>query len=353
MRILITGGCGFVGSNLAIDLKRRHPAYQIYAFDNLRRRGSELAISRLKANKIHFIHGDIRIANDLFSVPKTDLVIDAAAEPAVMSGISGSLRYTIDTNLVGTINTLDYALESKAAVIFLSTSRVYPYDALNELRSRQISSRFVLSEKQPAPGISSKGVGENFGMEGPKTPYGATKYASELLIDEYQSFRGLKAVVNRCGVIAGPWQMGKVDQGFMVYWITRHIWKKKLKYIGFGGTGKQVRDVLHVEDLGRLIDWQIDHLDQVNGHTLNVGGGYENSVSLKELTRLAAEKTGNVLKVGSEPETRPGDVKIYYTDNSKVRRLTKWKPQISIPAIVEDVATWIHKEQGMIKPILS
>lgn len=353
MRILITGGCGFVGSNLAIYLKHKHPRYKIFALDNLKRRGSELNLNRLKTAKISFIHGDIRILSDFKAVPDPDLIIDAAAEPAVLSGIIESTRYTIDTNLLGTINTLEYAIKKKAKLIFLSTSRVYPYRLLNKLKTTEKASRFQIAPNQQMDGAGKKGIKENFLLNGPKTPYGATKYASEILITEYEEFLGLSAIINRCGVIAGPWQMGKVDQGFLVHWLASHYWEKKLKYIGYKGSGKQVRDVLHIEDLFNLIDAEIANFQELKGQTFNVGGGLRNSTSLLELTQLCEKVTNKKINVGCDSKTRPGDVKVYITDNSKVTRLTKWKPKITISDTVEDVMNWLRTNDEFLKPIFT
>ncbi|MCG8701842.1 MAG: NAD-dependent epimerase/dehydratase family protein, partial [Bacteroidales bacterium] len=131
--ILITGGCGFVGSNLAIQLKIHNPGYHIICFDNLKRRGSELNIERLKNTQIEFIHGDIRNKPDLDQVTHTDVIIDAAAEPSVLAGINSSTDYVVQTNLMGTINTLDLAKKHQADVIFLSTSRVYPITNIEKI----------------------------------------------------------------------------------------------------------------------------------------------------------------------------------------------------------------------------
>ena len=135
--------------------------------------------------------------------------------------------------------------------------------------------------------------------------YGATKLASELIIEEYPSMYGLSAVVNRCGVLSGPWQMGKVDQGFMVLWAARHLFGGQLGYTGFGGKGLQVRDVLHVDDLYHLVRLQLDDLPRYDGALFNVGGGRERSVSLLELTTMCRERSGREFELGIRAETAP------------------------------------------------
>ena len=133
MKIIITGGAGFVGSALAIALKTNYPSYQVLCLDNLKRRGSELSLSRLKAAGVDFVHGDIRNKEDFDSLPAVDTVIEASAEPSVLAGLDGTPDYLMNTNLFGTVNCLNYALKHKAQFIFLSTSRVYPIKTLEGL----------------------------------------------------------------------------------------------------------------------------------------------------------------------------------------------------------------------------
>jgi CDP-paratose 2-epimerase len=131
--ILITGGCGFVGSNLAISFKKAYPSFHIIALDNLKRRGSELNLPRLRAIGVEFVHGDIRNIEDFDEIGQIDVLIDAAAEPSVVSGMNSTPDYLINTNLVGTINCLNFALKNNATFVLLSTSRVYPIGLLNEI----------------------------------------------------------------------------------------------------------------------------------------------------------------------------------------------------------------------------
>jgi len=352
MIILITGGCGFVGSNLAILIKQKYPAYKIIAFDNLRRRGSELNIPRLKENGIEFIHGDIRNKEDFEEIGEINILIDAAAEPSVLAGMGASTDYLINTNLNGTINCLNYALKHKAQFIFLSTSRVYPIKQLEQVNFYESDTRFELAAEQSITGFSDRGVSESFPLNGSRSLYGTTKLASELIIQEYIELLGLKSVINRCGVITGAHQMGKVDQGVIVLWVARHFWKKELSYIGYGGQGKQVRDILHIHDLFNLIDWQIHNFGLVSGEIFNVGGGNESSVSLKELTLLCEVTTGNKISINSVPENRVADIPIYLTDNTYVTNKTGWKPEIKPEEIISEITDWIKLNEYILKPIL-
>jgi CDP-paratose 2-epimerase len=350
--VLITGGAGFVGSNLSIGLKHRYPDYRIIALDNLRRRGSELNLLRLKASGVEFVHGDIRNAEDFADISQVDFIIDASADPSVLSGINSPVMPLINSNLLGTVNCLELADKLKASFIFLSTSRVYPIQALENATYDELDTRYQWTDNQPVFGISSKGIKENFTTDGSRSFYGSTKLASEMLIQEYHALKGMKTVINRCGVISGPWQMGKVDQGVLVLWLARHFFKGKLNYIGYEGKGKQMRDVMHVEDLLDLIDWQIHHIDKVNGDVFNVGGGLDVSFSLLELTHLCEEITSNKIEITPIKENRTADIRIYVTDNEKITEKTGWKPKRDLKKLVSDTFEWLSNNEQQLKNIL-
>jgi CDP-paratose 2-epimerase len=229
---------------------------------------------------------------------------------------------------------------------------VYPIKTIETLNFVEEETRFALSDDQPVPGVSSKGIAEDFPLNGARSLYGTTKLASELIIQEYNEFYNLKTVINRCGVITGPWQMGKVDQGVMVLWIAKHYFEQQLGYFGYGGTGKQIRDMLHVADLYRLIDWQLHNLDKVNGEILNAGGGLQSSASLQELTKICQEVTGKTIPIKVVPENRTADIRLYVTDNTKVTALTGWKPEIGIRQIVEEITAWLAENEEDLAPIL-
>ena len=348
---LITGGAGFVGSSLAIRLKSQHPNAKVIALDNLMRRGSELNPPRLRQAGIEFIHGDVRHPADFAVAGRVDCIIDCAAEPSVQAGYSGSPGYVVDTNLVGTINALEVARRHGAAFVFLSSSRVYPYEAINGLRYEEGPSRFTLASGQTTAGVSEAGFSEAFPLEGLRSLYGATKLAAELIVAEYLSMYSLRGVINRCGVIAGPWQMGKVDQGFVTHWVARHLFGGPLAYKGFGGRGKQVRDVLHVTDLYELLDRQLRSLDAINGQTFNVGGGLEMSVSPLELTGLCERMTGNRLRFNPSEDAPPADVRFYVSDCRKVKAATGWRPAVSTEAVVEETIAWLTDNRKALEPI--
>jgi len=245
---------------------------------------------------------------------------------------------------MGTVNCLEFCRKRKADMIFLSTSRVYPYEKINRIERIEIDTRF---EWQDSPGIDA-----DFTLTGPKTLYGTTKLASEFILQEYVSAYGIKGLINRCGVIAGPWQFGKVDQGVFTYWMLAHYFRKPLEYIGFGGKGKQVRDLLHVDDLCRLIDLEINNFSKVNGNTYNIGGGREISLSLLETTKLCQEITGNKVRIGKKTGNRPGDIVVYLTDNQKVNKDLNWYPQKTPKVILVDIFNWIRNNEEKLQKLI-
>lgn len=349
--MLVTGGAGFVGSNLAMAFKRKYPDMKVIVLDNMKRRGSEFNVPRLVAEGIRFVHGDIRCPEDLEFEDKIDVLLECSAEPSVLAGFGGSPRYLINTNLSGTINCLEVARKNKADVVFLSTSRVYPYDPINAIPVREDETRFVWDAADGPAGWSSEGLDVDFDLTGPKSMYGATKLCSELVLREYEAMYGVRSVVNRCGVIAGPWQFGKVDQGVFSLWMQAHYFKRSLAYIGFGGLGKQVRDLLHADDLFDLLDMQLANLEKAQGKVYNVGGGTFSSLSLQETTRLCREMTGNAIEIRRDPVNRPADLAIYIGDNRRVTADFGWRPKRSAETILRDLFAWVREHESSLRTL--
>ena len=352
MKIVVTGGAGFVGSTLCLQLKDNYPSYDIVAFDNLKRRGSELNLADFQKKGIPFFHGDIRNNEDLSALGDFDVLIEASAEPSVTAGLDSDPTYVINNNLYGSINCFNACLKNNAKLIFLSTSRVYPIETIEKANYIEESTRFSFDVNQTQTGISNKGISEKLSLEGARSFYGTTKLSSEMFIQEYAAFYGLKAAITRFGVIAGPRQMGKTDQGVVTLWMAKHYWNQSLKYIGYGGEGKQVRDLLHVDDVVKLIDLQIHQIEKFEGKIYNVGGGIENSASLLEMTSICEKITGNKIKIGSEVETRTADLRIYITDNSLIEKEIGWKPTKNIEQIFTDIFHWIKENENHLEPIL-
>ena len=348
--ILITGGAGFVGSSLALQLKNHFPQTRVVSLDNLYRRGSELNLPRLQAAGIEFVKGDIRHANE-FPAGPFEFIIECSAEPSVLAGYDESPDYLMETNLMGTYRCLEQARQWQSKTIFLSTSRVYPISVLEKHPWTEQPTRFTWNDV-PGAAISSGGVTEDCAMNAARSLYGWTKFASESLIEEYRAGFGLRAVTNRCSVIAGPWQMGKVDQGVVALWVFRHYFGKPLKYIGYGGTGKQVRDMLHVADLCDLVTEQISQFEKWEGWLGNVGGGLAISASLLELTGICQKVIGREVPIAAEIENRQADLRIFLADSSRLFSRTSWRPKRNVEKIVADVFDWVRANEKELKPLV-
>lgn len=354
MRILITGGAGFVGGALAKHFKGEDAGNKVVVFDNLRRRGSEWNLPQLVNQGIEFVHGDVRNPADLSAIQGTfDVLIEASAESSVHAGVGGSPRYVLDTNLGGAMNCLEYARDHCGGMVFLSTSRVYSINPLTQLPLEEGHTRFELAETcSGVAGLSFKGIAENFACDSSRSYYGASKLAAELLCLEYAAEARLPVVINRCGVIAGPGQFGKTDQGVFTMWVARHHFGRPLTYTGFGGKGLQVRDLLHPEDLCALVGRQLESWGRVSGEIFNVGGGRDGSVSLQEYSTLCQQVVGHEVAISAEPETKAVDLPWYISDHSKVTGLLNWKPERRPVSIVRDIAEWVRKNESVLSSII-
>jgi CDP-paratose 2-epimerase len=347
-RVLVTGGAGFVGASLAIALRGRRPDWHVIALDNLKRRGSELNLPRLRGAGVEFAHGDVREAGDLLAVPRVDAIVECSAEPSALAGTDGATDYAVSANLLGAWHCLELARRDGAQLVFLSTSRVYPIAALRSLTLEPGPTRFELAERQALPGASADGIAEHFPLDGARSLYGTTKLAAELLVEEYRAAFGLRAVINRCGVVAGPWQMGRSDQGVFAYWMLAHRAGRPLQYLGFDGSGRQVRDLLHVDDLVDLLEDQLVRPEHWDGIMANVGGGRGRSLSLREATELCRELTGREVPVDAADADRPGDVPVYISDCARLFAHSDWRPRHSARDTLADIAAWTAEHEGEI-----
>ena len=336
MKILITGGCGFVGSNLCIFLKKKK--YKITSLDNLSRKGSKYNLELLKKKKIKNLKIDIQNYKKISKLPKYDLIIDCCAEAAVEVS-KNQIDRVINTNLIGTINILKKVKKDKSKIIFLSSSRINPINEINK----------ILNKKNLNKKISlNKSFNEDSSIIGPKTIYGVTKLASEMFIEEFSYAFNVKYIINRCAVISGPLQFGKQDQGFVSLWVWKHLMKKKLNYIGYNGLGNQVRDVLHIYDLCELIDLQIKKINYINNTLFTVGGSKRNCISLNELTTICEKISGNTLNISKIKKTSIYDIPYFVTDNSKVTKAYNWKPKRNIFKTVLDTYNWLKEDKSKI-----
>lgn len=213
----------------------------------------------------------------------------------------------------------------------------------------ETETRFAL-EKQTIQGASIKGINEQFPLDDYRSLYGTTKLSAEHILQEYIHSYHMKGVINRFGVVAGPWQMGKADQGIIAYWLSRYVFPKgDLSYIGFKGTGKQTRDILHVHDLCLTIDVQLRDMNLHNGLIYNIGGGIDSSISLVELTALCEQITGKKVPVKRIPSPRKNDIPVYISDYSFFEEKTGWKPTKSLSQTVKDTFCWMKQNKESIR----
>ena len=348
MRYIIAGGAGFIGSNLARHIMDTDLDPEVLVLDNLYRRGSERNLQSFANRGIKFQHCDVRNAThvdeiiyEFGSKHYIDAIIDCVAEPAVKAGTDGkmsSFDNLITTNLNGTINLLNSTarhvqysgLFSPPKFVFLSTSRVYSIPMLNSRGSSITTADSTAS---------------------PRSYYGTTKLAAELFVEELCTTNSIPYVIDRCGIIAGPGQFGKVDQGVIALWCMARHFGKFLKYTGFGGEGRQIRDALHVRDLCELIYLQMSAKHEHNlNMTYNVGGGIHNAFSLADLTDMVNSVYGadgsvpyDFVSVDKSTQTDKFDVKKYVTDIGHVMSTYNWKPKEDLRSICNDVRAWIIK----------
>jgi CDP-paratose 2-epimerase len=349
MKILVTGICGFAGSVITRALLDHRSGLHILGLDNLSRRGSETNLDPLRALGCDIRIGDVRDRALLESLPAVDWILDCAANPSVLAGVDGSSsRDLVDQNLYGTVNLLELCKTWKAGFTLLSTSRVYSIAALAALPIEKSPTRFELASTSGGLGWSCSGITESFSTAAPISLYGSTKLCSESLALEYGDAFGFPVWINRCGVLAGAGQFGKADQGIFSFWI--HSWRaqRPLKYIGFGGSGLQVRDCLHPRDIVSLLLKQIDFHDTDMPRTINLSGGHENAMSLREISAWCAQKIGpsspanDPHLTSNDQSSRPFDIPWAILDSGLAQAAWNWIPTTRLPEILEEIR--IHAE---------
>ena len=340
MKILITGACGFVGSALAECLPQFVEGLQIVGIDNLMRPGAETNRLKLERLGVEFVHGDLRSASDFEGLPKCDWVIDAAANPSVLAGLSGSgsSRRLFEHNLSALGNVLEYCREHKAGLLLLSSSRIYSIPALVDVPLRVENKAYVVDPDATHPqGLTVNGIGVDFSTAAPVSLYGATKLASEIMALEYGLAFDFPVWITRCGVLAGAGQFGTPAQGIFAYWVNAHLRRRPLRYIGFNGTGHQTRDAFHPRDLAALLVSQIGTTRANGQRVYNAGGGPSNAMSLAQLTAWCDERFG-AHPPSIDPAPRMYDIPWVVMDNTEVVREFGWRIEMPLTKILEGIA---------------
>ncbi|MCY2999487.1 MAG: NAD-dependent epimerase/dehydratase family protein [Planctomycetota bacterium] len=423
MHLLITGGCGFVGSRIAKwflaneplssgplfsgPVRGSHPdrratassgdgssgsltpglkipGLKITLVDNLMRPGSQTNRAPLECLGAEVILGDLRQRDFVESLPACDWVIDCAANPSVLAGLGSAAldapanipsqanqspsQNLVDHNLGGTIHLLEYCKRHRAGMVLVSSSRVYSIRELSGI-PHQIKNSVLqfdwdrIESEDLIPGLSRQGIDERFSIEPPLSLYGATKLASEWLAKEYSNAFDFPLWINRCGILAGSGQFGKADQGIITYWMHRFLYRHPLRMLGFQGSGAQVRDCLHPDDLARLVQLQIGESQGLQTQqsaqnqpslrskpiTVNVSGGIESAFSLQELhewcaRRWGSERFGAVSELQRIDQPRPYDAPWIVLDSNKARQTWNWEPLRDRLSIWEEIAE--HAEEN-------
>lgn len=345
MKILITGICGFVGATLAESIRAAGWPWELMGLDNFTRPGSEENRARLRRLGVKIHTGDLRQASDLAALPAADWVIDAAANPSVLAGADGrtSSRQLLEHNLWGTVEMLEYCKQHRAGLILLSTSRVYAIEPLARLPVVVQNQAFVPQPGAPWPaGLTEAGITEAFPTDAPRSVYGASKLAAEVIALEYGADFGFPVWINRCGVMAGAGQFGRPDQGIFAYWIHSHCRRRPLRYIGFDGQGHQVRDCLHPRDLLPLLRRQMEQPAARHPRIINLSGGRASATSLRQLTAWCDARFGPH-PIQSDPCPRPFDLPWVVLNAALAQEVWGWQPQTPAAAIFEEIAR--HAEQ--------
>jgi CDP-paratose 2-epimerase len=340
VRILITGACGFVGSTLAECLLERLEGVKVTGIDNLMRPGAGLNRRRIEGLGVEFFHGDLRASSDVAGLPACDWVIDAAANPSVLAGLSGagSSRRLFEHNLAALGNVLEYCREHQAGLLLLSSSRVYSIPVLETVPLRVSDQAFSIDTAKPLPpGLTANGIGIDFSTSAPISLYGATKLASETMALEYGAAFDFPVWITRCGVLAGAGQFGTPAQGIFAFWVNAHLRRRPLRYIGFDGTGYQTRDAFHPRDLAALLLAQMTTTRLDGPRVYTAGGGPENAMSLAQLTGWCDDRFGSHAPT-VDPKPRKYDIPWVAMDNTRAANDFGWQIETPLPLMLEEIA---------------
>lgn len=351
MKALITGGAGFVGTNLASYLLRA--GHDVTVFDNLSRRGVARNLDWLKAqpqaaSRLKVVVADVRDrAAVAAAADKTDVVYHLAGQVAVTTSVSDPMC-DFEVNALGTLNVLEAAraANSDPMVVFTSTNKVY--GAMEDVELIETERRYEYSSS-----LDRAGTDESRALDF-HSPYGCSKGAADQYVRDYYRIYGLRTTVFRMSCIYGPHQFGNEDQGWVAHFIIAAV-------LGFPitvyGDGKQVRDILFVDDLVRAFELVARHPRRAAGQIYNVGGGPENAIAVwSEFGGILQELTGTPIEPAWQ-DWRPGDQRIYVSNTARIRHSLDWSPQVPARAGIEQLYRWVLENRAEIaatvEPVLA
>lgn len=337
MKLLITGGCGFLGSNLAAEAVRR--GYEVFVFDNLSRAGSAQNLGWLRTlGPFTHYHADIRNRNDVETAVRTavpDAIFHLAGQVAMTTSLANP-RLDLEINVLGSFHVLEavraYCPESP--ILYSSTNKVY--GDLEYLSYEESDLRYSCKEY-------ARGFPEDLTLDF-QSPYGCSKGAADQYMLDYHRMFGLRTTVFRHSSMYGGRQFSTYDQGWIGWFCQQAIEAAEGKAEPFtiSGNGKQVRDVLYASDMVELYFSALERMDQAAGQAFNVGGGIENSLSLLELFAMLEKQVGVKLQYNKLP-VRQSDQKVFVADTAKATRLIGWAPRTSGPTGIAAMLDWIRE----------
>lgn len=338
MKYLITGGCGFIGCNFAEKLLQRKDS--VIIFDNLSRKGTTDNLSYLKQKfpDIKFEHGDIRTDSQKLTTlaEKVDMVFHLAGQVAVTTSVVNP-REDFEINALGTLNVLEAIRLSKQkpALIYTSTNKVY--GGMEDLKIIEKNNKYEY--KDLANGISES---RNTDFH---SPYGCSKGAADQYVRDYARIYNLKTVVMRQSCIYGTRQFGIEDQGWAAWFVIAAVLKKPITIYG---DGKQVRDILFIDDLFNAFDAATKHIDKAAGQIYNVGGGPNMTVSLLEFMQILGKLLNKKIPYKFS-DWRPGDQPVYVSDISKIKKDLSWAPKVDIQDGVKKLCDWVKENKEVLE----
>lgn len=340
MKLLITGGCGFLGSNLAADAMARGD--ELVVFDSLYRNGSRENLGWLQQQgKFRFEHGDIRNQNDITRIIqelRPDAVFHLAGQVAMTTSIANP-RMDFEVNVMGTHNLLEAVRQyaPHAVTVYSSTNKVY--GDLEQYAYRETETRYECVDHP-------NGFDEKTQLDF-HSPYGCSKGAADQYMLDYARIFGLNTVVFRHSSMYGGRQFATYDQGWVGWFCQKAVEVKNgvaEKPFTISGNGKQVRDVLHADDMKRLYVAAVENIENARGQAVNIGGGIDNSLSLLELFSLLEELAGTKLEYSRLP-VRESDQRVFVADCAKANKLLGWQPEVSSREGVARMFEWVSEAQ--------
>jgi CDP-paratose 2-epimerase len=342
MKWLVTGGAGFIGCNVVKRLLEA--SHEVVVLDDLSRRGAKENLDWLRTlGKISFVKQDIRDAAGLKSVlagqRDADVVLHLAAQVAVTTSVTDP-RTDFDINAAGTFNLLEAVRASGGSPVFLYASTNKVYGNMEHEGVELQGGRY--GYKQLPHGVSEAAPLDFH------SPYGCSKGAADQYVRDYARIFGLRTVVFRQSCIYGPRQFGIEDQGWVAWFTIAAVLGRRLTIFG---DGRQVRDVLFVDDLANCYLRAVEQIDRTQGRVYNIGGGPANQLSLLELLDLLRTRTGHTLNPAFA-DWRPGDQKVFVSDVSSAMKGFGWAPTVSAAAGVERLVQWVQGEKAMLEAVL-